>query len=156
MAIFSGKIIEAYYTNQDNSTVEVIYQDGKKAISHYLSVDTTQNDFRDLIKEYPASRIADTTIARNKKVINQINGLVDRSTSRRNTEAVDPVESIADFVIDYSPKKHAQNLFDLKIKVFELPVVKQNTNASAKDEIRLASNPIDVLIAYQNLVKSSN
>ena len=69
---------------------------------------------------------------------------------------MDPVESIADFVIDYSPKKHAQNLFDLKIKVFELPVVKQNTNASAKDEIRLASNPIDVLIAYQNLVKSSN
>ena len=28
MAIFSGKIIEAYYANPDNNTVEVIYREG--------------------------------------------------------------------------------------------------------------------------------
>ena len=36
MAIFSGKIIEAYYANSENDTVEVIYKDGEKAINHYL------------------------------------------------------------------------------------------------------------------------
>ena len=39
MAIFSGKIIEAYYSNSENDTVEVIYKDGEQAINHYLKVD---------------------------------------------------------------------------------------------------------------------
>ena len=39
MAIFSGKIIEAYYSNADNDTIEVIYKEGTKAISFYVPVD---------------------------------------------------------------------------------------------------------------------
>ena len=31
MAIFSGKIIEAYFANSENDTIEVIYNDGDKA-----------------------------------------------------------------------------------------------------------------------------
>ena len=62
MAIFTGKIIEAYYTDPDNTAVEVIYQDGKRAINHYLAVDMAHPDFQDLIQEYPLSRIADTTV----------------------------------------------------------------------------------------------
>ena len=142
MAIFSGKIIEAYYTDEKNTTVEVIYQDGKKAISHYMPVDTSQTDFKDLIKEYPASRITESTVARNKEVLNQINRVVEGRV-------------FANFVIGYTPKRHADNLFDLKIKIFEMPVVKENTDSGAKDKIRLASTPIDVLVAYQDLVKSS-
>ena len=30
MAIFSGKVIEAYYTNSDSDTIEVIYKEGEK------------------------------------------------------------------------------------------------------------------------------
>ena len=52
MAIFSGKIIEAYYTDANNTTVEVIYKEGEKAINHYLSTDMSHPDFKDLIKEY--------------------------------------------------------------------------------------------------------
>ena len=155
MAIFSGKIIEAYYTDEKNSTVEVIYQDGKKAISHYMPVDTSQTDFKDLIKEYPASRITESTVARNKEVLNQINRVVEGRIGAKKTEGIDPVESVSDFVIGYTPKRHADKLFDLKIKMFEMPVVKENTDAGAKDKIRLASTPIDVLVAYQDLVKSS-
>ena len=36
MAVFSGKIIEAYYTNKEKTSIEVIYKDGEKAINHYL------------------------------------------------------------------------------------------------------------------------
>ena len=39
MAIFTGKIIEAYFANSENNTVEVIYNDGQKAINHFLPVD---------------------------------------------------------------------------------------------------------------------
>ena len=44
MAFFSGKIIEAYYANPDNDTVEVIYNDGDKASNCYVPVDS-ENDF---------------------------------------------------------------------------------------------------------------
>ena len=47
MAIFSGKIIEAYFANSENNTVEVIYEDGKRAINHYLPVDYNNQDFKD-------------------------------------------------------------------------------------------------------------
>ena len=43
MAIFSGKIIEAYYANPDNDTVEVIYKEGNKALPCYVPVDN-END----------------------------------------------------------------------------------------------------------------
>ena len=39
MAIFSGNIIEAYYANSDNDTIEVIYKQGEQAINHFLKVD---------------------------------------------------------------------------------------------------------------------
>ncbi len=32
MAIFSGKIIEAYYANPENDTVEVIYRENDKNV----------------------------------------------------------------------------------------------------------------------------
>ena len=38
MAIFSGNIIEAYYANENNDTVEVIYKQGEQAINHFLKV----------------------------------------------------------------------------------------------------------------------
>ena len=50
MAIFTGKIIEAYFANSDNSTVEVIYKDNGKAINHYLTVAYNNKDFIQLIK----------------------------------------------------------------------------------------------------------
>ena len=51
MAIFSGKIIEAYFTNSENNAVEVIYKDGEKAINYYLAVDFNNKDFK-IIKIY--------------------------------------------------------------------------------------------------------
>ena len=58
MAVFSGKIIEAYYTNADSDTIEVIYKEGKKAISFYLPVDYEHPNYHDLIKEYSSEEIS--------------------------------------------------------------------------------------------------
>ena len=52
MAIFSGKIIEAYYANPDNDTVEVIYKEGNKALSCYVPVDHENDLYKSLVKEY--------------------------------------------------------------------------------------------------------
>ena len=155
MAIFTGKIIEAYYTNTDNTCVEVIYQDGKQAINHYLPTDPQHPDFQDLMKEYPASRLEESTVARNKAVLNQLNRVVEGRMNARNTEKVSKADAVINFVIDYSPKKHADDLFDMKIGIFELPIIKENADTETKNKIRQASTPLEVLMVCNDILPSS-
>ena len=77
MAIFTGKIIEAYYCNPENSAVEVIYKEGERAINHYINVDMSHPDFQELVKEYTLDKIANSTIQRNKNALGQLNRVVD-------------------------------------------------------------------------------
>ena len=57
MAVFSGKITKAFFTNPNHDTIQIIYVDGKNIIDYYLSVDYDHPDFKDLLKEYPISEI---------------------------------------------------------------------------------------------------
>ena len=156
MAIFTGKIIEAYYTDPDNTAVEVIYQDGKRAMNHYLAVDMSHPDFQDLIQEYSMSKIADTTVARNKQIQNQLNRVVQgRMAATKQESSANTIDSVVDFIINYKSKVHGDQLFDLKLKVFELPQVKQSEDNEVKGKIRQASTPLDVLIAYNDIAKST-
>ena len=52
MAIFSGKIIEATYTNEKKDTIEILYKEEKKIVPYYIEVNHQHPDFQDLIKEY--------------------------------------------------------------------------------------------------------
>ena len=105
MAIFSGKIIEAYFTNSENNAVEVIYENGKRAISHYLPVDYNNQDFKDLISEYSTDKIAESTIARNRRYAQQLSDIVDAGIKAK-TDIKQRV-SVEDFV---GLTKNLQNL----------------------------------------------
>ena len=104
MAIFSGKIIEAYFTNSENNTVEVIYKEGPRAINHYLPVDYNEQDFKDLIAEYDTDKIAESTIARNRKYAQQLSEMVDAGIKARSD--VKQKISVQDFVKKLLNFKH--------------------------------------------------
>ena len=102
MAIFTGKIIEAYFANSENDSVEVIYRDGDKAINHYLAVDFNNQDFKDLIAEYNTDKIAEATIARNRKYAQQLSDMVDagikaKTDVKQRLSAEDLVKKILNF-----------------------------------------------------------
>ena len=67
MAIFSGKIIEASYTNAKKDTVEIVYKEETKAIVYYIQTNHNHPHFQDLIKEYPLDKIQATTTAKIKQ-----------------------------------------------------------------------------------------
>jgi hypothetical protein len=157
MAIFSGKIIEAYYTDANNTTVEVIYKEGEKAINHYLSTDMSHPDFKDLIKEYPVTKIADTTISRNKEAYKQLNRVVEAKLKQKiEDKPMQNFDSVMEFVINYDPKKQAEQLFSLKLKIFEKDVVKDSNNNDIKTVIRQAKTPLEVLLAYKDIVEKQS
>jgi len=156
MAIFSGKIIEAYYTDANNTTIEVIYKEGEKAINHYLSTDMSHPDFKDLIREYPVTKIADTTISRNKEAYRQLNRVVEAKLKQKvEDKPMQNFDSVMEFVINYDPKKQAEQLFSLKLKIFEKDVIKDSNDNDTKTVIRQAKTPLDVLLAYREILEKN-
>jgi hypothetical protein len=156
MAIFSGKIIEAYYTDANNTTIEVIYKEGEKAINHYLSTDMSHPDFKDLIKEYPVTKIADTTISRNKEAYRQLNRVVEAKLKQKiEDKPMQNFDSVMEFVINYDPKKQAEQLFSLKLKIFEKDMIKDSNDNDTKTAIRQAKTPLDVLLAYREILEKN-
>ena len=154
MAIFSGKIIEAYFANSENDAVEVIYEEGSKAINHYIKVDFNDQDFKDLIAEYNTDRIAEATIARNRIYAKQISDLVDAATkSRTDLKKKISAEDFVKLIIDFDPTNAEckEILFTLKVQIFETKKVKESTNEEYKSRMRSAKTPIEILGVYDKL-----
>ena len=156
MAIFSGKIIEAYYANSENDTVEVIYKQGEKAINHYLKVDFNNQDFKDLIKEYDTDKIAGSTIARNRNYARQLSELVDagiKSKTDKKEKVKVTVDSFIDKLLDFdiNDKESAEILFAIKVKLFEKDQVKNSDNKEMKSKLRASKNPIELISLYNEL-----
>jgi len=156
MAIFSGNIIEAYYANSDNDTIEVIYKQGEKAINHFLKVDYNDQDFKDLIAEYDTDKIAGSTIARNRNYARQLSELVDAGI-RAKTDTKEKVRVTVDDFIDSlinfnsEEKQSSEILFALKVKLFEHEKVKTSTDKDTKSALRAAKSPIEAIKLFDKL-----
>ena len=154
MAIFSGNIIEAYYANSENNTVEVIYKQGEKAINHYLKVDYKNQDFKDLIEEYDTDKIAASTIARNRNYAKQLSDMVDQGIkAKTDVKQKISVEEYIDSMLNYnsSDKQSAEILFALKVKVFENDKVKSCNDKDLKSSLRSAKTPVDLISIFKKI-----
>ena len=154
MAIFSGNVIEAYYANSDNDTIEVIYKQGEKAINHFLRVDYKNQDFKDLIEEYDTDKIAASTIARNRQYAKQLSDMVDQGIkSKTDVKQRVSVEEYIDSMLNFnsSDKQSAEILFALKVKVFENDKVKSCNDKDLKSSLRSAKTPVDLISIFKKI-----
>ena len=154
MAIFSGNIIEAYYANSDNDTVEVIYKQGEQAINHFLKVDYNDQDFKDLIEEYDTDKIAASTIARNRQYAKQLSDMVDQGIkSKTDVKQRVSVEEYIDSMLNFnsSDKQSAETLFALKVKIFEQDKVKSCNDKDLKSSLRSAKTPVDLISIFKKI-----
>ena len=154
MAIFSGNIIEAYYANSDNDTIEVIYKQGEQAINHFLKVDYNDQDFKDLIEEYDTDKIAASTIARNRQYAKQLSDMIDQGIKsktdvKQRVSAEEFIDSILNF--NSSDKQSAEILFALKVKVFEQDKVKSCNDKDLKSSLRSAKTPVDLISIFKKI-----
>ena len=156
MAIFSGNIIEAYYANSDNDTIEVIYKQGEQAINHFLKVDYNAQDFKDLIAEYDTDKIAGSTIARNRNYARQLSELVNagiQSRTDKNEKVKVTIDDFIDSIINFDNKNEQCNeiLFALKVKLFENDIVKNSTDKDTKSLLRSAKTPVEAIKLFDKL-----
>ena len=157
MAIFSGKIIEAYYANPNNDTVEVIYKEGNKAYPCYVPVDYENDLYKSLIKEYSSEQISQSTLNRNSLYAKQIRDLVNAQKSAivnktNKTNIEDFAKSIINF--DSKNKFDLDTMFALKVRIFEEQKVKDCKDKELKSKIRTSKNPLDILHYYRELMNA--
>ena len=149
MAIFSGKIIEASYTNEEKNTVEIIYKEGSKAVVYYIQINHNHPDTIDLIKEYSLDKVQETTTAKIKQYNDEIieankldlQKLTDELKVKANT-----FTNWYDFMFHFDKKNpnHMNYLFEMKLKLFDEQKVKQMPE-DKKNLIRDSLNPLEII-----------
>lgn len=149
MALFSGKIIDAHYTDPEYSVVEVLYEgDDGKLYSHALIANSENQDWIDLIADgWDQDKLIDGTAEYKRSMSASFNTQVSDLASKMVSEMVglktNPVQTgneIFNFVLNLNKDK--EELFKFKIWALELDEMKL-ASKEQKSEIRKAKSIIE-------------
>lgn len=163
MAIFSGKIIEAYFTDPTHKTIEVIYKESDKAVAHFLNVDYEHPDYKDLVNEYSLEEIQKTTTNRKNSYTElakqAVIGLGLKSNKKDNSTDLEKLKKsvtaeLIDKLLDFDGeiKSDANLLFDVKLNLFDNDIVKNSNDENTKTKIRQSKSPWDAINEARKLI----
>jgi len=149
MAIFSGKIIEASYTNEAKDTVEVVYNEGEKAVVYYVQINHNHPDTIDLLKDYSLDKIQETTTAKIKQYNDEIKEANKLDLQKLTDELKLKANNFTNwyefmFHFDKKNASHMNYLFEMKLKLFDEQKVKQMPE-DKKNLIRDSLNPLEII-----------
>ena len=149
MAIFSGKIIEASYTNEAKDTVEIVYKEGTKAVVFYLQINHSHPDTIDLIKEYSLDKVQETTTTKIKQYNDEIKEANKLDLQKLTDELKIKANNFTNwyefmFHFDKKNPNHMNYLFEMKLKLFDEEKVKKMPE-DKKNLIRDSLNPLEII-----------
>ena len=171
MAIFSGKIVDAYYSDPELKFIEIMYEADKQQkeagvdlLSHALIVDDDDQQYKDLLEEWTLEAIDEATKARNEQYRNEFrvafhnyateHGLYQHGNPDTHHLALDEVTNtyspLFDVICNFDEDNstHKEELFKLKLKMFEQEHVEDSAKKDVKSELRKAKTVSDTIIAY--------
>ena len=174
--LWSDKITDYYWSNPELDTVAIMWTDPDDGLTreHYIAVDETDDQWNDFVKEVPYEKINERTEKRHEAfrewmTRDENNMTVQYETVYEDREVVKEVEKkvvidntvpfitedvFFDFMMKFDPedKDQKEELYKLKLKVFEQESVKNSKSAekfkNAKTFIRKANTPLDVMLGY--------
>ena len=159
---FSGRIVEAYYSNPELNTVAVMWSDGEKNREYYINVDEEDDQFQALLKEWSYESLDECTRNRNEATRQEFRDAFHNYATEHNLYTHgDPdgrkggKQSSLDIIFDFDPENfvHKEDLFKLKLKMFEQDVVKNSKAKKMKTAIRKAETPVEAISAYNTFLK---
>ena len=149
MAVFTGKIIEASYTNESKDTIEIVYKEDEKAIVYYIETNHSHPDFQDLIKEYSLDKIQETTTEKIKQYNDKLKEVNKKDLKKLTDELKVKANNFTNwyefmFHFDKKNASHMNFLFELKLKMFDEQKVKEMPE-DKKNLIRDSLNPLEII-----------
>ena len=168
--IFCGRIVEAYYTNPELNTVSIMWSDGDKNREYNVVVDEQDDQFQALLKEFDYDSLDECTRKRhqihrqefstafsNYAKEHNLYGYGNTDSLKEQEERMEQrqFESSFGLLFDYDPEdnEHKEQLFKLKLRMFEDDAVKNSKARTKKTAIRTAKNPFAVISAYYQFLK---
>jgi len=156
---FSGKIVEAYYTNPEQDSVGILWSDGKLNREYHVVVDEEDDQFIALLREFNREQLEQCTLARNeaqRQVFREAfdNYAKDQNYSQNSTM---PSEKLIEMFFDFDADntEHKEELFKLKLAMFNTPQVKESDNKKAKTGLRKALTMSDAIDAYKEFLRNN-
>jgi hypothetical protein len=160
--LWSDKVTDYYYSNPELDTVAVMWTDPEDKLTreHYIKVDESDEQWRDFVAEVSYEKINERTMVRHEQFREQFREAFRNYAQREdvdfgNSNSTNKFEDvIIDFIseFDNTDADQKEQLFKLKLKIFEQDVVKDSGSndkfKKAKTFIRKADNPMDALLGY--------
>jgi hypothetical protein len=146
--LWTDKITDYYFSNPELNTVAVLWTDPEDNLvrEHYIQVDESDEQWRDFVKEVSYEDIDKRTLVRHEEFREEF-----REAFRNYAQREDVIiDFISEF--DNTDADQKEQLFKLKLKIFEQDVVKNSGSddkfKNAKTFIRKVDNPIAALLGY--------
>ena len=159
---FSGRIVEAYYSNPELNSVAVMWSDGEKNREYYINVDEEDDQFNALLKEWSYESLDECTRNRNEATRQEFRDAFHRYATQQGLYThgdpdgrLQEKSTHIDIIFDFDPDNyvHKEELFKLKLKIFEQDVVKNSKAKTKKTVVRKAETPAEAVSAYNAFLK---
>lgn len=172
MAEFSGKILDAYYFDEDYTTIEVIYKnENDENISYVLEADPNHPDFQDLEADgWTTEKLAEATVEYKRQQANAFSEAINVQVQERlkeviNTSFKDKEKKLKEMekelraerkVLDdqiydtiFSNNTDKEYLFKFKLWAMEQPAIK-NAPKFVKSDLRKSKTILEGLSILQH------
>tara|TARA_Y100000782_G_C10015905_1_gene194889 strand:+ start:175 stop:561 length:387 start_codon:yes stop_codon:yes gene_type:complete len=123
-------------------------------IAHHLTVDENDSQFQDLLKEWSYEQIDEATKARNEQYRDEFRMAFHNYAMEHDLyghgDNKDLIQGSINLIFDFDPEdeKQKEDLFKLKLKMFEQPQVEKSKSRKLKSDIRKAITPLETILAY--------
>ena len=160
--LWSDKVTDFYYSNPESDTVAVLWTDPDDGVTreHYIKVDEEDEQWRDFVAEFSYEEINRRSDVRNENFREEFREAFRSWAQREDVDFNDPnsTNKFEDVIINFisefdnTDADQKEQLFKLKLKIFEQDVVKDSGSddkfKKAKTFIRKVDNPMDALLGY--------
>ena len=156
MAIFSNKIVDAYYTDANLANVTILYNyemDGETLVGEYnLLVDETEEQFQHLLREMSYDDIEAATVQRHLAHQREFDDIVrvevkkiveEKELQQTQKKDIKSGKDLFELIFEYDSDKDADELFKCKLYLFTLDMVK-NGSKSFRTKIRKADSLLEL------------
>ncbi len=160
MAIPGHEFVRAHFSNNERTTVESFWTDGKVERVEYIEAKEGDPNWENLLTHIDIDTLHEATYQHIKEQntvfeesvikIAKERGLVyDLSNLNNNV-----CKLIVDLIFgDFDKEKDKEKLFMFKLQLFEIEKIKQSTNRSAKAKLRKCNNIMDAVKIAIDIVK---
>lgn len=167
-ASFPRGIIEALFIDEAATAVRIAHynkdvgEEDRELIQDVVQVDPESPMYQDLMKLTTLEEIDEDTIEHTKNRINEWKQFEAFQKSLTEEPSIPPPIEVdeSDWKLDklldtVTTNFTKEDLFALKLQVFESDIVKNSKDRETRSLIRKAKTPLDVLVHYQQMLEGS-